>query len=91
MGEGSVAVIPSAPEAVRSNDTHHRYRQDSDFFYLTGLDEPDSIAVIRPGHAEHPYTLFVRPRDLERETWEGRRAGIEGASERYGADEAFLV
>ncbi|HLL75219.1 MAG TPA: Xaa-Pro aminopeptidase [Pyrinomonadaceae bacterium] len=91
MEENSVAVIASAPEAVRSNDTHYRYRQDSDFFYLTGLDEPDSIAVIRPGHGEHPYTLFVRPRDPERETWEGRRAGIEGARDVYGADAAFPV
>jgi Xaa-Pro aminopeptidase len=91
MEENSVAVIASAPEAVRSNDTHYRYRQDSDFFYLTGLDEPDSIAVIRPGHEEHPYALFVRPRDAERETWEGRRAGVEGARDVYGADAAFPV
>jgi Xaa-Pro aminopeptidase len=91
MDEDSVAIIASAPEAVRSNDTHYRYRQDSDFLYLTGLDEPDSIAVIRPGHGEHPYTLFVRPRDPERETWEGRRAGTEGARETYGADAAFPV
>ena len=91
MDEDSVAVIASAPEAVRSNDTHYRYRQDSDFFYLTGLDEPDSIAVIRPAHPEHPYTLFVRPRDPERETWEGRRAGTEGARAAYGADAAHPV
>ena len=91
MEENSVAVVASAPEAVRSNDTHYRYRQDSDFFYLTGLDEPDSIAVIRPGHCEHPYTLFVRPRDPERETWEGRRAGTEGARDAYGADAAHPV
>ncbi|HEY9281999.1 MAG TPA: Xaa-Pro aminopeptidase [Pyrinomonadaceae bacterium] len=91
MDKDSVAVITSAPEAVRSNDTHYRYRQDSDFFYLTGLDEPDSVAVIRPAHPDHPYTLFVRPRDPERETWEGRRAGVEGARELYGADAAHPV
>jgi Xaa-Pro aminopeptidase len=91
MDEDSVAVIPSAAEVLRSNDTHYRYRQDSDFFYLTGFDEPESIAVVRPGHAEHPYTLFVRPRDPERETWEGRRAGVEGARQLHGADAAFPV
>ena len=91
MEPGSVAVIASAPEAVRSNDTHYRYRQDSDFHYLTGFDEPEAVAVIRPAHEEHAYVLFVRPRDPERETWEGRRAGVEGARELHGADAAFSV
>jgi len=89
MGEGSVAVIASAPEAVRSNDTHYRYRQDSDFYYLTGFDEPEAVAVVRPAHEEHRYVLFVRPRDPERETWEGRRAGVEGARALHGADAAY--
>jgi Xaa-Pro aminopeptidase len=89
MEPDSVAVIPSAPEVVRSNDTHYTYRQDSDFFYLTGFDEPESIAVVAPSHPEHKYVLFVRPRDPEHETWEGRRAGVEGAKERHGADAAF--
>ena len=91
MEEDSVAIVASAPEAVRSNDTHYRYRQDSDFYYLTGFDEPDSIAVVSPSHPEHPYVLFVRPRDPERETWDGRRAGVEGARSRHGADAAFPV
>ncbi len=89
MEPGSVAVIASAPEAVRSNDTHYRYRQDSDFYYLTGFDEPEAIAVLLPAHEEHRYVLFVRPRDPERETWDGRRAGVEGARELHGADAAF--
>src|ERR671912_28068 len=89
MEPGSVAVIASAPEAVRSNDTHYRYRQDSDFYYLTGFDEPEAIAVIRPAHEEHAYALFVRPRDPERETWEGRRAGVEGARALHGAAAAY--
>jgi Xaa-Pro aminopeptidase len=91
MEPGSVAVIPSAPEAVRSNDTHYRYRQDSDFYYLTGFDEPEAVAVVAPGSDEHPYVLFVRPRDPERETWEGRRAGVEGARDAHGADAAYPV
>lgn len=91
MDENSVAIVPGAREATRSNDTHFRYRQDSDFYYLTGFDEPEAIAVIAPAHKEHPYMLFVRPRDPEREIWDGRRAGVEGAKETYGADAAFTI
>jgi Xaa-Pro aminopeptidase len=90
MDQKSVAIIPSAREATRSNDTQYRFRQDSDFLYLTGFEEPEAIAVIAPAH-EHKYTLFVRPRDPEREIWDGRRAGVEGATSEYGADEAFPI
>ena len=90
MEPKSVAIIPSAREVTRSNDTQYRFRQDSDFLYLTGFEEPDSIAVIAPG-SDKPYTLFVRPRDPEQEIWVGRRAGLEGASKDFGADEAFAV
>ena len=86
----SVAIIPSAREATRSNDTNYRFRQDSDFFYLTGFEEPDSIAVVKPDHDTH-YTLFVRPRDPEREIWDGRRAGVEGAKRDFGANESFPI
>ena len=89
MEPDSVAIITSAPEAVRSNDTEYRYRQDSDFYYLTGFREPESIAVVAPSHPEHKYVLFVRPRDPEQEVWTGRRAGVEGAKELYGADAAY--
>lgn len=91
MNPDSVAIITSARAATRSNDTQYRYRQDSDFYYLTGFDEPEAIAVIAPSHKEHKYTLFVRPRDPEREIWDGRRAGIEGAQNEYGADAAFPI
>ena len=90
MDPKSVAIIPAAHEAVRSHDTSYRYRQNSDFFYLTGFEEPDAIAVIAPAQ-EKKYTLFVRPRDPEREIWDGYRAGVEGAKRDYGADEAFPV
>jgi len=90
MGPDSVAIIPAAREATRSNDTEYRFRQDSDFYYLTGFNEPEAVAVIAPAR-EARYTLFVRPRDREKETWTGRRAGVEGAKERHGADEAFPV
>ena len=90
MQPNSVAIIPAAREATRSNDTHYRFRQDSDFFYLTGFEEPEAIAVIKPGET-HEYVLFVRPRDPEREIWDGRRAGVEGAKSEFGAAEAFPV
>jgi Xaa-Pro aminopeptidase len=90
MAPKSVAIIPGAHDTTRSNDTHYRFRQDSDFFYLTGFEEPDAIAVIKP-ESDKKYTLFVRPRDPEREIWDGRRAGVEGAKSEFGATEAFPV
>lgn len=90
MDQNSVAIIPGARETTRSNDTQYRFRQDSDFLYLTGFEEPDSIAVIAPGR-DDKYTLFVRPRDPEQEIWVGRRAGVEGARSELGADEAFPI
>jgi Xaa-Pro aminopeptidase len=90
MSPKSIAIIPGAREATRSNDTHYRFRQDSDFFYLTGFEEPEAIAVVRPDQKPQ-YTLFVRPRDPEREIWDGRRAGVEGAKKEFGADESFPI
>jgi Xaa-Pro aminopeptidase len=90
LDPNSVAIIPSAREATRSNDTHYRFRQDSDFLYLTGFEEPEAIAVLKP-NGETRYTLFVRPRDPEREIWDGRRAGVEGAKGEFGADESFPI
>jgi len=90
MAPKSVAIIPGAREATRSNDTHYRFRQDSDFFYLTGFEEPEAIAVVKPAET-NKYTLFVRPRDPEREIWDGRRAGVEGAMSEFGAQAAFPI
>jgi Xaa-Pro aminopeptidase len=90
MDKDSVAIIPAAREAVRSHDTNYRYRQNSDFFYLTGFEEPEAIAVIAPSR-DKKFTLFVRPRDLAQEIWTGYRAGVEGAVSDYGADEAYKI
>ena len=90
MEPSSVAVIPAAHEATRSYDTEYKFRQDSDFWYLTGFPEPDAIAVIDP-ESKTPYTLYVRPRDPEMETWFGRREGTEGAVKNYGVDRAFPI
>jgi Xaa-Pro aminopeptidase len=88
---GGVAVVPSAPISVRSNDVEYVYRQDNDFYYLTGFAEPESVAVFAPGNKDGEYILFVRPRDRERETWTGKRAGVEGAVADFGADRAYKI
>jgi Xaa-Pro aminopeptidase len=88
IGE-AVAIIPGAGEVRRNGDVHYEFRQDSDFFFLTGFDEPDAVAVFNPAHAKERYVLFVRPRDREMEVWTGRRAGVEGAIAAYGADVAY--
>ena len=85
----AVAVLPAAPVHTRNGDVDHDYRQDSDFFYLTGLEEPYSVLVV--DGPTRKATLFVRPRDREREVWDGPRAGLEGAKAQYGADEAFPI
>jgi len=90
IGSGT-AIFRSAPAAVMHNDVEYAYRQDSDFFYLTGFNEAEAVAVLAPHHEEHKFVLFVQPKDLEKETWHGYRAGIEGAKELYGADEAFPI
>ncbi len=89
LGE-TIAIIPAAREQVRNDDVTHPFRQDSDFHFLTGFTEPDAVAVLDPVGPE-PFTLFVRPRDPEQEAWNGLRAGVDGAVERFGADAAHPV
>lgn len=88
---GGVAVFVNPDESVRSNDTNYKYRPNTDFYYLTGFTEPNSVAVFLPNHPEHKFILFVRPRDPEKETWDGRRAGVEGAVKNFGADISFSI
>lgn len=90
-GTGSILVIPGAHMVSRNSDVEHDFRQDSDFWFLTGFDEPDSVLVLAPGREGEETVMFVRPRDRDAETWTGRRAGVEGAVADYGADKAFLV
>ncbi len=90
MEDGSVAIIPAAHEKQRSYDTEFKFRQDSDFWYLTRFPEPDAIAVITKG-GKKPYTLYVRPRDPLMETWFGRRQGVEGAEKNFGVDKAASI
>jgi Xaa-Pro aminopeptidase len=90
MGPGSVAILVGARLATRSADTEYPFRQDSDFWYLTGFEHPHAVAVLRtdggPG-----FTLFVQPKEPAAETWTGYRPGVEGAKRDYGADESHPV
>src|SRR5215470_8691833 len=87
----ALAIIPAARETTRNADTNYEFRQSSDFYFLTGFDEPDAVAVINPAHAKERFVLFVRPRDREMEIWNGRRAGVEGAVATLGADAAYTI
>jgi Xaa-Pro aminopeptidase len=91
MGRDSIAVLPAAPVRNRNGDVEYAYRQDSDFHYLTGFNEPEAVAVLVPGRAQAEYILFVRERDAARETWDGRRAGPAGAARDFGAHDAFPI
>jgi Xaa-Pro aminopeptidase len=91
IGKGGIAILPAAPTRVRNRDVEHAYRQDSDFHYLTGFPEPEAAAVLMPGRDHGEYVLFCRDRDPERETWDGYRAGPEGAVRDYGAADAFPI
>jgi Xaa-Pro aminopeptidase len=91
MGRDSIAILPSAPVRLRNRDVEYHYRPDSDFYYITGFHEPEAVAVIVPGREHGEYILFCRERDPKMETWNGRRAGLDGAVEHYGADDAFPI
>jgi Xaa-Pro aminopeptidase len=88
---GGTAIFRSAPMATMHNDVEYTYRQESSFYYLTGFNEPEAVAVFAPHHQEHQYILFVQPKDPEKETWTGYLTGVEAAKEIYGADEAYPI
>ncbi|MFN2383175.1 MAG: aminopeptidase P N-terminal domain-containing protein [Gemmatimonadota bacterium] len=89
---GGMALLMAQPEIARNDDAGYFFRQDSDFYYLTGFTEPETVAVLHPSAPEgEQYLLFVRPRDPAQEIWTGHRAGLEGARRDYGADQAFVI
>jgi Xaa-Pro aminopeptidase len=90
-GKDAIAILPAAPVRHRNGDIEYAYRQDSHFYYLTGFPEPDAVAVLVPGRSQAEYLLFVREHDPLRESWDGARAGTDGAVERYAADDAFPI
>ena len=91
VGPGGIAILPAAPVRIRSRDVEYRFRQDSDFYYLTGFAEPDAVVVLAPGRDNGEYLLFCRERDPEKELWDGKRAGREGAIRDFAADDAFPI
>lgn len=90
LGPDAVAIFVGGRLAVRSADTEFPFRQDSDFWYLTGFDHPDAVAVLSTREGPD-FTLFVQPRDRDAETWTGYRPGTDGAISDYGADEAHPI
>ena len=91
MGEGSIAILPTAPVRARNRDVDFPYRPDSSFHYLTGFGEPEAVAVLAPGRDQGEFVMFCRERDTEAERWHGSRLGLEGACGRHGADDAFPI
>lgn len=88
---GAALLLPTGGELTRSADTHYPFRPDSDFYYTTGFPEPDAWALLRNTGEGPEFVMFVNPKDPAKETWTGIRAGIEGATSEYGADEAFAI
>lgn len=83
----AAAVVPAAALTTHHADCEWPFRQDSDFFYLTGFDEPDAVALLLPHRPEgERFVLFVQPKDPAAEVWTGFRWGTEGAVEQFGAD-----
>lgn len=94
MGPHSIAIIATSSVAMRNRDADYKFRADSSFFYLTGFDEPEAVAVIETSESPddgYSYSLFCRERDREMEIWNGYRAGVEGAVDEYEADEAYAI
>ena len=89
--DDGIAIVTTAHHQQRNGDTFYRFRPDSDFFYLTHFPEPEAVAVFVPGRSEGEFLLFCRESNPERELWDGRRAGLEGAVSKYGADQAFAI
>lgn len=92
LDAGAIAIVPAARHATRNNDSEYQYRQSSDFYYLTGLNEPESVLVLAPqAEAGARVTLFLRPRDRTMEIWNGKRVGVEGAVADFGMDVAHPI
>ncbi|MBE9032516.1 aminopeptidase P N-terminal domain-containing protein [filamentous cyanobacterium LEGE 11480] len=90
IGNGT-AIFRSASQAVMHNDVEYNFRQDSSFYYLTGFNEDNAVAVFAPHHKEHKFVLFVQKKDPLMETWTGYRTGVNAAKEQYGADIVYDI
>ncbi|TDI91665.1 MAG: hypothetical protein E2O77_06240 [Caldithrix sp.] len=86
-----IAIFPSKPIYLRNLDIEYPYRQESNFYYLSGFEEPESMLVINPSHPKYKYIMYVRKRDRRRETYDGPRAGVEGAMSTFKADTSLYI
>lgn len=91
IGPDGVVILSAAPSVSRNHYHEYPYRQNSDFYYLTGFKEPEAILVLAPKRKGGEFILFNRVRDRQEEIWNGYRAGQEGACKDFGADEAFSI
>ena len=91
MAPNSIAVVPAASVKNRSRDTDYTFRQSSDFYYLSGFEEPEALLVLAPGRPEGEFIVFCRERTKDKEIWEGIMAGPEGAKSDYAADQSFTI
>lgn len=91
MESNSIAILPSAGQLIRNRDAEYKFRQDSDFYYLTGFNEPNAVLVLLPGREHGECIYFCQDKDPERELWDGYREGPEGVCKSFGADDAFPI
>jgi Xaa-Pro aminopeptidase len=91
VGQGGIVILPAAPVRLRSRDVEYRFRQDSDFYYLTGFEEPDAVIALVPERDEGEFVMFCRERNPDKELWDGKRAGPDGAIRDHAADDAFPI
>lgn len=91
IGTNDIVIVSTATVKPRNGDVEYQFRADSDFYYLSGFAEPEAVLVISPGRAQGEYILFCREKDVMREMWDGRRIGLDGAMELYGANDAFPI
>lgn len=91
LGNNAIAIIQASKVVIRNRDADFPFRQDSDFLYLTGFNEPNAVAVLIPGRPEGEYILFCQAKDPAMERWTGKRAGVEGVVKDYGVDQAFKL
>lgn len=87
---GSALLVASAPEHIRNGTVHHFYRPDTNLYYMTGFEEADSVFLFRPGMTPET-VMFVRKKDLERETWDGFRYGPEATQENFKIDKVYPI
>jgi Xaa-Pro aminopeptidase len=89
LPDSSVVVIPNSKHQIRSNDVEYKFKPDTDFYYLTGFEEPNSVCILKKEKKDFSFILFLEPKDKDKEIWTGKRTGLEKAKSQFGADESY--